>query len=250
MSIENRSGNYEFSADPDLENLFTVFARKIGLAIRTATVGTVTSYDPITQEAGIRVDHLEVQKVTVRTTPGEDPNETNEVRARAPIQLANVPVLPFGAGNGTAYLTFPITAGCTGMLVVLDRSRDTWVTRTASVAVDPVKSAIHSLSDCVFVPGLTPKLQRITPSAGTSIAAVLEHTQVYIGKEATPTTSIAIAERVVDGVTAVLNSAIATLTPIAVPVTGTQVASALTTALGIWQGLGTTLASSKGKVAP
>jgi hypothetical protein len=183
MTMENRAGQYEWAADPELENIFNVWARKIGLAIRTATVGTVVSYNPTTQEATIRVDHLEVKRVTVQTVPGEDPNETNAVRASAPIQLTAVPVAFFGAGNGSSYLTFPITPGCTGMLAVLDRSRDTWVTRTASVAVDPVKSAIHSLSDCVFFPGLTPKAQRISPSASIT-AAVLEAPQIKLGANA------------------------------------------------------------------
>jgi hypothetical protein len=183
VGTENRSSTYDWPADPELESIFTVWARKIGLAIRTATVGTVVSYNPTTQEATIRVDHLEVKRVTVQTVPGEDPNETNEVRASAPIQLTAVPVAFFGAGNGSSYLTFPITPGCTGMLAVLDRSRDTWVTRTASVAVDPVKSAIHSLSDCVFFPGLTPKAHRISPSASIT-AAVLEAPLIKLGANA------------------------------------------------------------------
>lgn len=184
MGVENRSELYGFPADPELDSLFVVWARKIGLAIRTATVGTVTAYNPTTQEASIRVDHLEVRKVTQSDLPGEDPNETNAVRVSAPIQLTNVPVAFFGAGNGTSYLTFPVTVGCTGMLVVLDRSRDTWVNRTASVAVDPIKSAIHSLSDCVFFPGLTPRMNRITPPASI-LAAVLESPAIKLGATAT-----------------------------------------------------------------
>jgi hypothetical protein len=184
VGTENRSGNYE-DGDGELHQLFVVWARKIGLAIRTATVGTVTAYNPATQEASIRIDHLEVRKVTQSSAPGEDPNETNEVRVSAPIQLTAVPVAFFGAGDGASYLTFPVTVGCTGMLAVLDRSRDTWVNRTASVAVDPVKSAIHSMSDCVFFPGLTPRAQRISPTASIT-AAVLEAPLIQLGANALP----------------------------------------------------------------
>jgi hypothetical protein len=183
VSVENRAELYAFAADPELENIFTVWARKIGLAIRTASVGTVVTYNPTTQEATIRVDHLEVKRVTVQTVPGEDPNEINETRVSAPIQLTNVPVFVYGAGDGSSYLSFPITPGCTGMLAVLDRSRDTWVNRTANVAVDPVKSAIHSLSDCVFFPGLTPRMDRITPPASI-VAAVLEAPLIKLGANA------------------------------------------------------------------
>lgn len=250
MGTENRTGTYEFSPDPDLDNILVVWARKVGLAIRTATIGTVTAYNPVTQEAAVLVDILQVQKVTQQVAGSVDPNEINLVTTTAPQALVDVPVIFDGAGNGTSYTTRPIVPGCTGLLVALDRSKDTWVNRATPVPVDPVKSAIHSLADCVFIPGLLDRLHRITPSAGTSIATVIEDTQIYIGKEASPATSIAIAERVADGVTAVLNSAITTLNAQAAPVTGVQVAAALTTALAVWQGLTSTLASSKAKVAP
>jgi hypothetical protein len=184
VGSENRSGQYEFSPDPDLNNIITVWARKIGLAIRTTTLGTVQAYNPTTQEASVMVDMLKIQRVTQQTVPGVDPNETNEVAAAAPTLLTNVPVLTLGAGNGTSYLTFPILPGCTGALVVLDRSKDTWMNRTAAIPVDPVKSAIHSLADCFFIPGLTDKLHRVsTPTSLT--AAVLESTLIKIGAGAT-----------------------------------------------------------------
>jgi hypothetical protein len=241
VSVENRSGQYEFSSDPELENLFQVWARKIGLAIRTATVGTVVSYNPATQEATIRVDHLEVKRVTQQTVPGEDPNETNEVRASAPIQLTSVPVAFFGAGNGSSYLTFPITPGCTGMLAVLDRSRDTWVTRTASVAVDPVKSAIHSLSDCVFFPGLTPKAQRISPSASIT-AAVLEAPQIKLGANAVM--SVALADALVAAVDAMLAAGIAFVGVPADP-SGENAGAAFAAAQGAWAALKDQIAALK-----
>jgi hypothetical protein len=241
VGIENRAGTYE-DGDGELQQLFIVWARKIGLAIRTATVGTVTAYNPATQEASIRVDHLEVRKVTQSDLPGEDPNETNAVRVSAPIQLTAVPVFTYGAGDGESYLSFPVTVGCTGMLAVLDRSRDTWVNRTASVAVDPIKSAIHSMSDCVFFPGLTPRAQRITVSGGTTIAAVLESSQVYIGKEATPATSIAIAEQLIIAMDAVLAALVAAGA-------GAGYAGAAT-AQTAWNLAKDAIKSSKGKVAP
>lgn len=242
MGVENRSSAYDLPPDPEQIDLFTVWARKIGLAIRTATVGTVTAYNPATQEASIRVDHLEVRRVTQSPTPGEDPNETNEVRVSAPIQLTAVPVFTYGAGDGASYLSFPITPGCTGMLAVLDRSRDTWVNRTASVAVDPVKSQIHSLSDCVFFPGLTPRAQRIAVSGGTTIAAVLESDQVYIGKEATPTTSITIAEQLIIAMDAMLAALVAAGAGNAYTGAGTAQAA--------WNAAKDAIKSTKGKVAP
>lgn len=184
MGIENRTSVYEFSPDPDLENIIRVWARKIGLAIRTATIGTVVSYNPTTQEASVTVDILTIRKVTQQTPGGVDPNEVNMTTAMAPVLLTEVPVITVGSGDSTGYLTFPIVPGCTGALLVLDRSRDTWVNRTAQVPVDPVKSAIHSLSDCVLVMGLTDRLHRITPPVDLT-AAVLHHdTGIKLGRAA------------------------------------------------------------------
>lgn len=249
MGIENRTGPYELGPEPDLDDILRVRFRSERLAIRTATLGTVTSYNAATQEANVRVDILGVRKM-VQSSGGVDPNETNSVAPCAPVQLTNVPVVFPGAGDGESFVSFPVAVGCSGVLLVLDRSKDTWMNRTAPVAVDPVKSSVHSLADCVFVPGLTDRQHRITPSAGTTLGIVIESGSIHVGKEATDATSIAIAERVNDGVVAVLNSAINTLAPQGVPVTGTQVAAALTTALAVWQGLASTLGSSKAKVAP
>ncbi len=180
VGSENRAELYSLPADPELADLFTVWARKIGLAIRTCTLGTVQTYDPTTQEASVMVDMLKIQRVTQQTVPGVDPNETNEVAPAAPTLLTKVPVLITGAGNGTSYLSFPILPGCTGALVVLERSKDTWMNRTAPIPVDPVKSAIHSLADCFFIPGLTDRLHRVsTPTSLTS--AVLEAPLVHLG---------------------------------------------------------------------
>lgn len=244
-----RTGQYETPDDPGLESLLQLHERRVGLAIRTATIGTVTAYNPATQEASVRVDMLRVERVA-QGSGGEDPGETNRVRVASPTQLARVPVIFAGDGTGDAFLTFPVAEGSTGLLVVLDRSSDTWMARTTAQPVDPVKSAIHSLADCVFIPGLLDRLHRIQPSAGSATGAVLEAPTINLGREALTTTSAAIAERVTDGVSAVLNTAIAALQPQVAPVTGTQVAAALTSALATWQAQAPTMASSKVKVAP
>jgi hypothetical protein len=242
MGSENQTGLYALPPDPELADLYRVWARKIGLAIRTAVPGTVTAYNPTTQEASVRCDYLQVQRVTQQVAGQPDPSETNQERASAPILLTNVPVCPAGAGDGESYLTFPITPGCTGVLVVLDRSKDTWVNRTASVAVDPVKSAIHSLADCVFFPGLTDRAHRIAVSAGTSIAAVLESSQVYLGKEATPTSSVTIGEQLIIAVDAMLAALVAAGAGNAFTGAGTAQAA--------WNAAKDAIKSSKVKVAP
>ena len=243
MATENRTGAFEFAPDPDLENLFTVWARKIGLSIRTATVGTVQAYDPATQEASVMVDMLEVRKVIQQTEPGVDPNETNRVRASAPILLTNVPVLVTGSGNGTDYLSFPITAGCSGALVVLDRSKDTSVNRTALQPVEPVKSAIHSLSDCFFVPGLTDRLHRIaTPTDLT--AAVLESAQIKLGR--TATIYVALSTPLISAIDALLAAGAAFVGANGDP-SGENAGAAFTAAQGAWETLKAEISATKVK---
>jgi len=184
MGIEARTGQYEFSPDPDLDNILSVWARKVGLQISCSGLGTVVAYDPVTQEASVTYDFLKVNKVTAQLPGGIDPNEINAVAPAAPKLLTGVPVFPAGgSGDGVSYLTFPILPGSTGVLIVLDRSRDTWMSRTAPIPVDPIKSAIHSLSDAIFFPGVTTKLHRITPPTSL-VAAVLEAPLIKIGANA------------------------------------------------------------------
>jgi hypothetical protein len=183
MGTENRTGQYDFDNDPALANVLRVWLRKQALAIRTATLGTVTAYDPVTQEASVTVDILQVQRVTQTLPDGRDPNETNEVQVMAPVALTKVPVLFCNNGAGT-YGTIPILPGCTGMLIVLDRSKDTWVNRTQPIPVDPVKSTIHSLADCVFVPGVTDRAHRL--AVPTSLTAMVwESAAIQLGETAT-----------------------------------------------------------------
>lgn len=182
MGIENRTGQYELGPDPDLESILRTRLRSLELKIRTATLGTVTAYNATTQEASVRVDVLQVNKV-LASDGSVDPNETNEVTTCAPVQLTKVQVLMPGDGTGGAYLSFPIAPGCTGLLVVLDRSKDRWMDRTTPVAVDPVKSSLHSLADCIFIPGLTDRAHRYAQPADAT-ATVLEDSLIKLGRAA------------------------------------------------------------------
>lgn len=241
MGVENRTGLYALPADPELADLYRVWGRKIGLAIRTAVPGTVTVYDPSTQEASVTVDYLEIQRVTQQIPGAPDPSETNAVLPKAPLLLTKVPVCPVGSGNGTGYLTFPILPGCTGVLLVLDRSKDTWVNRTASVPVDPVKSSIHDLADCVFFPGLTDRLHRISVPTDLT-AAVLEASLIKLGRNAVQ--HVAIAEALVAAVDALLAAGVAFVGVPADP-SGENAGGAFLAAQGAWSALKSQIASIK-----
>ena len=245
MSLSDRTTAND--GDGSLIRLFEIWSRKTLLAANAHRPGTVVApgFNAATQTVSVTVDYLEIERVT--SPPGADAN--NLTSPRAPLLLPAVPVIFAGDGSGLGYLSWPILPGATGTLLIFDRDLATWLTRGAPLPVDPVFSHLHPLHACAWLPGLLPDANRITPPP-SQLAAVIEYPQIYLGKESLPLTSVAIAERVVDGVSAVLQSAIATLTPVVAPVTGVQVAAALSTALGVWQGLAPTLASSKVKVAP
>lgn len=188
MSRENRTGVYEPAQTPELADLFKVYGRRLRLSIRTNTVGTVQTFDPATQSAAVRVDHLEVLKVLEPPPPppGQpvaDVNLTNVVTKQAPpIILPNVPVEI--AGTSTDYVSFPVVPGTTGLLHVVDRGIRTWLEGLADQAVDPVQAATHALQDAVFVPGLRPNRDPITPPIDLAGTVLHSDTLIKLGRAA------------------------------------------------------------------
>lgn len=188
MGRENRTGVYETPQDPELEDILKVFGRKVRLSMRTNTVGTVLSFDPVTQMAKVRVDALEVIKVVSPPppppgSPFEDVNlEASSVETNPPIVLPKVPVIIQGSSQG--YLSFPIQTGTTGVLQVMDRGIRTWINRLTDVAVDPVQAATHALGDAVFLPGLRPAKDAITPAIDMTAAVLHADTFIKLGRNA------------------------------------------------------------------
>lgn len=193
MSRADKTDPFALPADPDLHDLFVAWARKIQLATRTATVGTVTAYNPATQTAAVTVDILEVARVAEAPAPVP----------RSPLLLPKVPVFFPGDGTGTNYLSLPIVPGSTGMLIVSDRSLSTWLNRAAPVPVDPVEWFTHRFASAVFVPGLTDNAHRIgTPTALDG--PVLEGPVIHLGRNSVQ--SAAIAEPLIAAVDAMLTA--------------------------------------------
>ena len=172
MSRSNRTGTFELPENPTLAELFKVFGRRMKLSIRTNTVATVQAYNPATQKATVRLDILEIVKVLVQTTPGINPNLSDQTKASPPVILTDIPVAWPRAGGG--YLTFPLLPGDTGEIAIQDRGLQQWLNRTANLPVDPVQAATHALSDAVFHPGLSVNQNPIAPATDAT-GAVLHH---------------------------------------------------------------------------
>lgn len=145
MGRENRTGLYELTIDPELEDLFRVAMRQTKLAIRTHTVCSVVAYNAATKRVDVSVDILQVVRNNVSTPTPQNPNPTT---VQEPVILRGLPIAWPGTSQG--FLTFPITPGLKGELHVQDRSLEAWL--SLEKATDPVAAWTHNLSDSVFHP--------------------------------------------------------------------------------------------------
>jgi len=191
MSRADQTDPYSLPADPDLHDLFVAWARSIALSTRTATVGSITAYNPADQTAAVTVDILEVARVV----------GTTAAAPRPPLRLPKVPVHFYGDGTGECYMSMPLKPGSTGMLIVSDRSLAAWLGRPGPAPVDPVEWFTHRFASAVFVPGLTDNAHRIaTPTALDG--PVLEGPTIHLGRESV--LSVAVAEHLITAVDAML----------------------------------------------
>lgn len=113
---------------------------------------------------------------TVDLEPGFKLRYRNETAGKTMPTLPVVPVLmPVGASYG---LRLPVAPGDTGLLLVLDRSADTWLAGDGG-AVDPKSPNLHALMDAVFLPGLLPK-QASKAAGGRGGSLSLENGSGYV----------------------------------------------------------------------
>jgi len=153
MSREQRTGVYDLRETPKLEDLLQKLDRNLRVTIRTSTVGAIAAsaqqplgYDPATQLCSVLV-----QQLTVTVNPDAPQGQASTI-TQPPVLLVNVPVA--WPRTNAGYLTFPLTPGDTGELIIQDRSLSEW--RSKGIPVDPVDNWTHNRGDAVFHPGLHP----------------------------------------------------------------------------------------------
>jgi hypothetical protein len=145
--------------------------RATKMGIKVAIPGRVVTFNAANQTAKISTEIL-----TVQTEP-----ITGVDLPQPPLVIDQVPVM-FPSNGAGAYLTFPIVNGVTtGELLVNDRSIGRWL--NLGTPTDPALHGLHKLEDSVFIPGLNPKTNPITPFDSTG--AVLEAALVKLGVGAT-----------------------------------------------------------------
>ena len=127
-------------ADPDLRALLLGLKDEIGWGLNCHQVGSVVSFDPLTQQASVRIMMQRVVCNTQQTSSGQ--LQTTPAIVDYPI-LVNCPV--FCVTGGGFVVTMPVAAGDPCLLLFNDRDIDNWFS-TNSVA-PPNTSRAHDLSD-------------------------------------------------------------------------------------------------------
>ena len=152
-----------------LSDLAQTVVRKTKLETYVAYPCTVTKFDATTQTVEVEVafSHVLANEASEDTLPAET--------------IPNISVAFEGEGRTDGgYLTFPITPGDKGYVVVFDRSIDRW--RQRGEGGDPLLRRAHNRIDGVFRPGLR-DLSRVLANFDAT-AAVIEHTCIKLGADA------------------------------------------------------------------
>jgi hypothetical protein len=129
------------SKNPSISDVFSrVFSRALN-DIRISLPGIVESYDSTQQKVN----------VTPAIKEAREDETLGDVSEALPV-ITDVPVIFPGAG--VFRLTFPISAGDTGLIVFSSRSLEDWLSLGGTV--EPADKRRFSLTDAVFIPGLRP----------------------------------------------------------------------------------------------
>ena len=158
------------SAEPTLADLFNLFRKDLMLELCAHHIGTIESFDSVTQTAKVSINYkktyFESNSVTKENTP---------VLKDYPV-LADVPCVFLGGGG--ANLTFPVASGDECILLFNDRDIDNWFSGSSNSAVNSPR--LHSFTDAIAIIGVRslPNLittfdaDRAALSYGTTILAV------------------------------------------------------------------------------
>ena len=156
--------------EPDPLSNLSEAVRSGTALVNVALPAVVQSYDRATQTAVVAVVPCARRR--------KGPAETECIR----FEPVNVPVLFPGAGPYS--ITWELTAGDTGQLVVCDRSISEWVLSGATQTEPTDYTRRHNLADGVFHPGLRSPATPLGPEAYDPAALVIAAALTRIGSSA------------------------------------------------------------------
>lgn len=131
---------------PDLAEFISRRMRDISARINCQTIGTIQTFDPVTQTATISINF---KKTIKGVNPLNNITGSSDVVVDYPI-LVNVPVFVLNGGGG--YLTFPITAGDVCLVLFCDRDIDLWFNQ--GLVVPPNSERLHDINDAIALVGI------------------------------------------------------------------------------------------------
>lgn len=126
-----------------LKDLLMYYKKLTKLEINCHHVGTITSFNPLTQTAQATINYT---KTFLKVDAVGDTTVTPTNYA----QLIDCPVICLGGGGG--YLTFPIEEGDECLVLFNDRDFDNWFNGSSSSAPSTPRS--HAFSDAIILVGL------------------------------------------------------------------------------------------------
>ncbi len=126
---------------PSLRELLGNEIKSYMLDLHTAMPARVESYDSATQKADVKP--LLSKKY-----------RNSSVATEIPV-IPSVPVQWPSSNAGAAYIHLPLKVGDLGMVIICERSIDTWLSGNGQI-VSPQDPRHHDFSDSVFIPGVRP----------------------------------------------------------------------------------------------
>ena len=177
MSSNDRRDHVDAaSPEESLWDALRKHGRNLELQLHVAAPGTIVSYDASTQQAEVTLGFRAV------------PLEEDGVEAPdPPIKIPGVRVM--WPGSSVSYDTHPLVAGDTGLLIFADRALDEWYRKGG--AVDPIDARAHSLADAVFLPGLRPDANAITPPTDATARVIHHDALIKLGAAASQFVALA-----------------------------------------------------------
>ncbi len=144
MSVDPSVNNRYIPAN--MAELMSRRMRDVSSKINCHTIGTIVSFDATKQMVSVSVNFQRTIKAAqnLNTT-----GESADVIVSYPV-LVNVPIVVLQGGGG--YLTFPIVAGDTCLLLFCDRDIDVWI--EAGLVNPPPSERLHDLNDAIALVGL------------------------------------------------------------------------------------------------
>ena len=143
--------------NPSLEEVIRAAIESYLGDFYVAMPGTVVKYNSATQSADVKP----LLKKTVIFDSGEEAVESIPIVPQVPVIFPR---------TSQYFLSFPLAPGDNVLLLVNDRSIDSYMGSTGKFDVDPVDLRQHDLSDAVCLPGFFPTTASITDVIATNMA--------------------------------------------------------------------------------